>query len=171
MKERRFEDAKSHWRTQIGLTQNLFDIFLQFGEKHKNINDNGYFETIQYLWKKQQDVTQEYLDVTLNLAASHGSLNLVKSLVSNGADIHKMDDNPLECAALGGHLPVVDFLITTAKKTLNPYSQDDAVLDLCYAPITPDIKNYLESYRKENITIHPIGNKRSFRIYEVTPSN
>lgn len=43
-------------------------------------------------------------------AAKNGDLNQVKTLVSQGADIHARDDYALRWSAYNGHLEVVEFL-------------------------------------------------------------
>jgi ankyrin repeat protein len=46
-------------------------------------------------------------------ACKTGDLNLVKDLVSQGADIHACeDDDALRCAAFKGHLEIVKYLVS-----------------------------------------------------------
>lgn len=49
---------------------------------------------------------------TLCSASRAGKLDVVKWLLSIGADIHLNRDNPLRCAVEGGHVELVDFLVS-----------------------------------------------------------
>jgi len=51
-------------------------------------------------------------DWALQLSAMKGHIDVVKYLVSNGADIRRWDDYPLHAAAKNGHLDIVKYLIS-----------------------------------------------------------
>ncbi|EQD66250.1 ankyrin containing protein [mine drainage metagenome] len=73
-------------------------------------------------------LTQKYLisvgtnihadDYTLQYSAHNGYLEVVKFLVSEGADIHADADYALRYSASNKHLGVVEFLLS--KSTTNP---------------------------------------------------
>lgn len=79
------------------------------GESHAAI--------IRYLIEKNVDVnyrTEELRDYCLNLLAGSGSINLVRLLIENGADVNAVDGGvltPLYHAIQGRNIPVVIYLL------------------------------------------------------------
>jgi ankyrin repeat protein len=51
-------------------------------------------------------------DHAISRASAEGNLNIVKLLVSYGADIHVYDDEPLRNAASHGYIRVIKYLVS-----------------------------------------------------------
>ena len=79
-------------------------------------------------------------DYVLRWAAQNGHLNVVKYLVKNGADIHAEDDYALRYAAYNGHLDVVKYLV---KNGADIHAGDDYVLRWAASNGHLDIVKYL----------------------------
>ena len=67
------------------------------------------------------------LNNTLIKAVISGHLPIVKYLVSEGADIHTIDDYALRLASYSGHLAIVEYLVL---KGANIHAQNDNALRL-----------------------------------------
>jgi len=85
---------------------------------------------------------QETLNVRLKQASYEGHLNVVKYLVSKGADIHAGDDESLRWASYEGHLNVVKYLVS---KGANVEAWDDWALQWAKVNNHTYVVNYLES--------------------------
>jgi len=57
-------------------------------------------------------MSQEDLNDKLEVAVRGSNLELVKSLINKGADIHIDDDKPLRLASRYGHLAIMKYLIS-----------------------------------------------------------
>ena len=66
------------------------------------------------------------LNCQLIQASRDGDLSQVKKLIKNGADVHTDDDHPLRCAAEGGHLEVVKYLVEECEA--NVHARDERAL-------------------------------------------
>jgi ankyrin repeat protein len=85
----------------------------------------GYTEIIEVLLDGKADIEQLYHDSTaLMLAAGYGRFDTVKLLVRHGAIINRQPDGSahtaLTCAAWGGHLPVVKYLLECRASAVPP---------------------------------------------------
>jgi ankyrin repeat protein len=70
---------------------------------------NGYFTVIDYLVKL--GVTQHAKNQALHMAASNNSLDIVRYLVTNGADVNYNYGMPLHRAVENGYLDIVQYLV------------------------------------------------------------
>jgi ankyrin repeat protein len=60
----------------------------------------------------------------LTECAKNGSLEGVKYLVENGADVHAGKDLPLSLASSNGHLEVVEYLIIEGKADVHSWKEE-----------------------------------------------
>ena len=79
-------------------------------------------------------------DCVLRLAAQNGHLNAAKLLVKNGADIHARGDWALWWAACNGHLDVVKYLLENGA---DMHAWDDCVLGVAACNGHLDVVKYL----------------------------
>jgi hypothetical protein len=64
-------------------------------------------------------------DHALKFAAEYGHIEVVKYLVEQGADVHADNNHALRCSAKNGHLNIVEFLV---EKGANIHIDNDYVL-------------------------------------------
>ncbi len=81
-------------------------------------------------------------DDALRWAAENGHLSVVKFLVKSGADIHAYNDDVLRLAAQNGHLSVVKFLV---KNGADIHAWNDDALKWAADNGHLDVVKYLES--------------------------
>lgn len=76
----------------------------------------------------------------LEVASENGYLDIVKFLVKNGADIHALNDYALRYASKNGHLDVVKFLVESGA---NVHAEGDFALRLASQKGHFDVARYL----------------------------
>jgi ankyrin repeat protein len=81
-------------------------------------------------------------DLALREAALKGNLNMVKSLIEEGADIHAGNDRALKWAAMAGHLDVVKLLV---EEGANIHAESNAALRWAENKGHLDVVEYLKS--------------------------
>ena len=80
-------------------------------------------------------------------AAANGHLDMVKYLVSKGADVRARFDFALQCTAFNGHLDIVKYLVENGADVR---ACDDFALRWAAANRHWDIVKYLRSVLNEN---------------------
>jgi len=85
---------------------------------------------------------KESLNCQLRGASNDGQLEVVKYLVSKGANIHVWEEGALEYASLRGQLEVVKYLVS---KGADIYAQDTQCLKTAKDCKKVHVINYLES--------------------------
>ena len=87
-------------------------------------------------------------DEALIEASSQGNLQIVQILVEAGAKVHAVNDMALRRASKYGHLDVVQYLVS---KGANIYAQQDDALKLAVKHRHLSVENYLRSiYENDN---------------------
>ena len=83
------------------------------------------------------------INQALRNAARNGHVEIVKYLITNGANVHANNNQALRNAALGGHLEVVKYLIEDHDANVNP--EHDHVLSGAVEYGHLDVVKYLVS--------------------------
>lgn len=104
-----------------------------------------YYTAAKRGWYSFFEVYTQSPELTLGVAAEHGNLDIVKLLVSQGVDIHEVDDYALRFASKFGHIEVVKYLLG---KGANPNVRDNAPLRFAKQKGHIEIIKMLESYKE-----------------------